>query len=155
MTGASLATAHDYDGDQVWVERHPDHHVASYLYGPAGPAARTLLNGSTEGLCVQWLLSDGVGNTSGAVDSAGNIVLQHFDAFGVPIDRIALATTNPPTAQAACSARSCDLCNGGYSPGSRDRAATGHAPRGSAETDSRPFTHPCYISAFVLIGDPG
>ncbi|MFO0973789.1 MAG: hypothetical protein U1A27_10175 [Phycisphaerae bacterium] len=32
----SLATAYDYDGDQVWVERHPDHHVASYLYGPAG-----------------------------------------------------------------------------------------------------------------------
>ncbi|MFO0973994.1 MAG: hypothetical protein U1A27_11225 [Phycisphaerae bacterium] len=46
-----------------------------------------------------------------AVDSAGNIVLQHFDAFGVPIDRIALAATNPPTTQAACAARSCTLCN--------------------------------------------
>ncbi|MFO0973788.1 MAG: RHS repeat-associated core domain-containing protein [Phycisphaerae bacterium] len=74
---------------------------------------------------MQWLLSDGVGNTSGAVDSAGNIVLQHFDAFGVPIDRIAMATTNPPTTQAACSARNCELCNGLNDPGSRGRAATG------------------------------
>ncbi|MFO0973790.1 MAG: RHS repeat-associated core domain-containing protein [Phycisphaerae bacterium] len=52
-------------------------------------------------------------------------MLQHFDAFGVPLDRIALATTNPPTTQAACAARSCELCNGLNDPGSRGRAATG------------------------------
>ncbi|MFO0973794.1 MAG: RHS repeat-associated core domain-containing protein [Phycisphaerae bacterium] len=51
--------------------------------------------------------------------------MQLFGTAGVPIERIALATTNPPTTQAACAARSCELCNGLNDPGSRGRAATG------------------------------
>jgi RHS repeat-associated protein len=67
----------------------------AYAYGPFGPLARTQLD--TPSPCVRWLISDGRGNTNGAVDAAGNFVLQYFDAFGVPEGRMALATTDPPT----------------------------------------------------------
>ena len=64
-------------------------------YGPFGPIARTGLM-DPEGFCPRWLLSDGRGTTSGSADNAGNIQIQHFDAFGVALETATISTCPMP-----------------------------------------------------------
>ena len=70
-------------------------------------------------------LCDGMGNTNGSLDPHGNLALQHFDAFGMPLDFVALAATNPPSTQPACAPQTCTYCEAGLTPGTRGRAAAG------------------------------
>jgi RHS repeat-associated protein len=63
-----------------------------------GPLTRTALN-APGGPCVRHLLSDGRGNTVGVADAHGNVAVQHFDAFGVPLDRRVLSSCPRPNCQ--------------------------------------------------------
>lgn len=54
--------------------------------------------------CVRHLLSDGRGNTVGSCDNAGHTVIQHFDAFGVPLEKGVISAcprSSNPTADRA------------------------------------------------------
>jgi len=68
----------------VIIERKRENHTAAYAYGAFGPLNRTALN-DPSGLCPRYLLSDGRGNTVASCDNAGHMVVQHFDAFGLPL----------------------------------------------------------------------
>lgn len=99
--GGMLATAYDYDGGRVLAEKHqvnPEvgrpYHVA-YVHGPMGVAARMVLNLAWQAYepqtCVRWMLADGQGNTAAAGDENGAVAIQHFDAFGVALDAVAVS----------------------------------------------------------------
>jgi len=69
----------------------------STLFGLFGPISRTKLDGDAP--CPRWLLSDGRGTTSGSADDAGNIQIQHFDAFGVALETAVISTCPMPNCQ--------------------------------------------------------